>query len=63
MIHFNSREYEGQQDDNWVTLAVFAQEENLEQQLQWGVRKLDIRVAYCMLLIKCFYSAALNFYF
>lgn len=40
------KEYEGAGDDNLITLAVFAQEENLQQQLQWGVRLLDIRVAY-----------------
>lgn len=43
------RVYEGPGDDNLITLAVFAQEESLEQQLQWGVRGLDIRVAYCNL--------------
>ena len=41
------RIYEGSGDDNLATLAVFAQEESLEQQLQYGVRGLDIRVGYC----------------
>lgn len=40
------KEYQGAGDDNLATLAVFAQEESLEQQLQWGVRLLDIRVGY-----------------
>ena len=42
-----SRDYEGPEDDNWATLAVYAQEESLLQQLQWGVRSLDIRIGYC----------------
>jgi len=40
------KQYEGSGDDNLATLAVFAQEESLEQQLQYGVRGLDIRVGY-----------------
>lgn len=47
LTHCIYREYEGPQDDNWGTLAVYAQEENLLQQLLWGVRALDIRVGYC----------------
>ncbi len=42
-----SRSYGGAGDDNLITLATFAQEENLEQQLQWGSRVLDIRIGYC----------------
>jgi hypothetical protein len=41
------RDYVGPEDDNLVTLAVYAQEESLLQQLQWGVRSLDIRIGYC----------------
>ncbi len=41
------RYYEGAGDDNLITLATFAQEESLEQQLQWGVRVLDIRLGFC----------------
>ena len=35
-----------------VTLAVYAQEESLLQQLQYGVRSLDIRIGYCELFVK-----------
>ena len=48
-MYFFIRQYEGSGDDNLATLAVFAQEESLEQQLQYGVRGLDIRVGYCKL--------------
>jgi len=39
-------QYEGEGDDNWITEAVFTQELDLEKQLQWGSRYLDIRVGY-----------------
>jgi len=38
------RDYEGEGDDNWATSAVYAQEEDLLNQLLWGSRFLDIRV-------------------
>ena len=41
------RQYQGEGDDNWVTEATFTQELDLEKQLQWGSRYLDIRVGYC----------------
>jgi len=40
------RDYQGVGDDNLVTSATFAQEENLLSQLLWGVRFLDIRIGY-----------------
>ena len=41
------RHYSGEGDDNWVTEATYTQELDLEKQLQWGSRYLDIRVGYC----------------
>ena len=41
------RQYSGEGDDNWVTEATFTQELDLQKQLQWGSRYLDIRVGYC----------------
>ncbi len=46
------REYVGTEDDNWATLSVYAQEESLLQQLQWGVRSLDIRIGHCKNIVK-----------
>ena len=46
------RQYEGEGDDNWVTEATFTQELDLEKQLQWGSRYLDIRVGYCKYRLK-----------
>jgi len=40
------RDYHDQGDDNLATSAVYAQEEDLLNQLLWGVRFLDIRVGY-----------------
>jgi len=40
------KEYSGQGDDNWATSAVYAQEENLLNQMMWGVRFMDIRVGH-----------------
>ncbi len=39
------RKYNGH--ESMIDKAVWAQEEDLEQQLQWGVRFLDLRVGYC----------------
>ena len=44
------RQYSGEGDDNWVTEATFTQELDLQKQLQWGSRYLDIRVGYCKFL-------------
>ena len=41
------RQYSGEGDDNWVTEATYTQELDLQKQLQWGSRYLDIRVGYC----------------
>ena len=46
------RQYQGEGDDNWVTEATFTQELDLEKQLQWGSRYLDIRVGYCKFRVK-----------
>ena len=52
VFQINFRDYVGTEDDNLVTLAVYAQEESLLQQLQYGVRSLDIRIGYCELFVK-----------
>ena len=48
----SNREFDEIGDDDLVTRAVFTQEETLQRQLQWGVRFLDIRIAYCKFLLK-----------
>ncbi|XP_023320825.1 uncharacterized protein LOC111695659 isoform X2 [Eurytemora carolleeae] len=40
------RDYLGEGDNNLATSAVYAQEEDIQNQLVWGARFLDIRVGY-----------------
>lgn len=41
------QQYQGSGDQNFASSLVYAQEEDLQVQLQYGVRYLDIRVGYC----------------
>jgi hypothetical protein len=41
------RDYTGDADENLINLVIFTQEESILQQLQWGVRSLDIRIGNC----------------
>ena len=39
--------YEFRGDENFASQLTFTQDEELGLQLQWGVRALDMRIAYC----------------